>query len=119
MSDREAADVIAAHCEFTMLGDRWQELDRTAATAIGEAILSRDLAYNVAVMKAEKARDCADRFLGLFTDARYYTNGDLGWKHVHGPGSAGWTPITSATFDTGVIAVATSLIGILWVQDED
>ena len=54
-------------------------------------------------------------FLASFEkNARYFTNGTYGPTDL-----SGWNPLTDATFDTGVVAVCDSMIGILWVEDGD
>jgi hypothetical protein len=116
---KNAADVVAEQCGFRGLADGWRELGRDDAESIAAAVLSHDLAYRSELMDAARAKDYAERFLALFDDAKYYTNGDLGPVHAQGGGTAGWDPITGATFDTGVVVVGTNRVGILWVQDED
>lgn len=50
------------------------------------------------------------------SDATYFTNGTWGQPAAQ---STGWQPISNATFDAGIIAVAPQVSAILWVEDED
>jgi hypothetical protein len=65
------------------------------------------------IMSASRAADLWQGFLTLFEGQalRFATNAGLP------PDS--WTPATDATFDLGVIVIATAKAGCLWVEDED
>jgi hypothetical protein len=107
------ADILQLAEEFGLHGKReaFSEITATAARALIEQVLSRDLAYRAAVMSAERAAELAERFLPQFGDrAKYFSNGSC-----HG----GWIPVTDATFDTGVLIIGTDCSGCLWVEDED
>ena len=93
-------------------------LDRAGAHAAIERGLRRTPAYNTEWVTASKAGQVADAFVACFhPDAEFLTNGDL-WL-PNEDDSASWTGVTSATFDTGVVAVADAAAGTLWVTDED
>jgi hypothetical protein len=118
-------DVWVARHGFQGIGDSWLEVRHEEALSLLEYVLSRDLAYDDStIIPAERARSLATRFLELLSpSARYFTNGAfhlppqrLNEHVVQGPS---WTPLTQATFDTGVIALDQQHIGIIWVQDED
>jgi hypothetical protein len=65
-------------------------------------------------MSAELANHLARRVVALFEPGgTYFTNGTLADEE---PGS--WDPATTATFDTGVIAVGPNHVGIVWFTDE-
>ena len=101
---------------FLPLGKAWFEIQKSSATSHLENILHRDLAYNGKIMGKGMAEEFAQRFLSLFSQkARYFTNGNFG-GHSH---LGTWTPITSATFDTGVVCLDAERIGSLWILDED
>lgn len=92
-------------------------LDRVCAHAAIERGLRRTLAYNGRWVKRRSASRVADAFVACFSsDATFFTNGSL-W--LENPRNGGWSPLTSATFDTGIVGVDGAGAGILWVMDED
>ena len=92
-------------------------LDQAGTHSAIERGLRRTLAYNTKWVNASKARRVADAFVACFSsDAAFLTNGYL-W--VSREDTNGWTPLTTATFDTGIVAVDDVAAGILWVTDED
>ena len=99
------------------------EIDAPAALLIVEALLRRDLAYNHEILAKDRAAEHAREFMSEFTEAeyRFFTNGD--WiKYFSERTSLGWTPLTAATFDGGIIVVPRLERGVaacLWVEDED
>lgn len=106
------------------IGKSWREVDALGARKIIQRILHRDLAYNSDLMLQTDAKTLADRVISLFSSrAEYYTNGNfdqdaiaVGPEIKRGPS---WYPITKATFDTGIVFVDKSRIGLIWVEDED
>ncbi|CAM9638316.1 unnamed protein product [Scytosiphon promiscuus] len=99
----------------------WCRISRDNAKAGAVSILHRDLAYDSEVMAAPDASRLAAGFLECFPERNdgglaYFTNGTLIDRRLNG---GGWHPITTATFDCGIIVVAKDSIGILWVSDED
>ncbi len=73
----------------------------------------------VELMSAARAAELADQF-GT-GGVRFFTNGTF-----HEPpeaqrirSGASWTPVTPATFDTGVLVMGPRCSGCLWVEDED
>lgn len=124
LPEREALEVLLD--EFvrtwngTPIGKAWRVVGRSDATGIVEAVLARDLAHDAGRMADESAHQIARQFLDLFPEPCVFaTNGDLGINHAGSRGSAGWAPVTTATFDTGVVAVAPDRVGAVWVMDED
>jgi hypothetical protein len=116
---RGVADALARGLGFRALGPGWQELARGEARATLAAVLARNLAYETALMAEAEAYGLADEFLGRFgTGARFFTNGDLGTRAAGVP-SAGWDPLTEATFDTGVVVVDADRAALFWFEDED
>ena len=66
-------------------------------------------------MTVDVATALATRFVEYCGDgAGFLTNGEIALSS-----SGGWLPITSATFDTGVIGIGRDRLGFLWVEDED
>ena len=110
-----ALDVIVAGYGMRGCAD-WIEIDAQEAERLIVTILNKDLAYGVEVMPVNQANLLAAAFMEPFrVSGRYFTNGTF-----HKPGNPdGWTPLTDATFDTGVVALGPTVAGILWVQDED
>lgn len=97
----------------------WDQLNRSQAEKISSYILDYDLAYNVPIIEKNLAENLSSKFLNFFSEeAVFFTNAsfsdDEGEFHIDG-----WSPITDATFDSGIIVFDGSLIGILWVMDED
>jgi hypothetical protein len=109
---------------FTGIGNEWHEISLAEANTLICRILERDLAYNVELMSHTQSCILRDRFLASFDQqVRFFTNGtfcapstSLSQDVVQGPR---WSPITQATFDTGVVAADGKRIGMLWVEDED
>jgi hypothetical protein len=107
---REAADDLVQRLGYTPLGDSWHEVPLTRAREVLTRYLSTEAAYSTSQMSLQAAEALVDRFLDLVgSDAVYLTNrqGD------------GWSPVTHATFDSGVIAVTPDRVGMLWTEDED
>ncbi|MEJ2863945.1 hypothetical protein [Actinomycetospora flava] len=96
------------------------EVDRaTARDALAE-IIDEDMAYTsterVGSDRAEELADAITAYAGR--DARWWINRPLRrWKRS--AGQRGWQPLTSATFDAGVIAVDQHHVLIAWLMDED
>jgi hypothetical protein len=87
------------------------------ARRIALMVLSRDLAYGSERVPPELASDVAARFFESFADdARFFTNGTF---RADSGELQSWTPITAATFDTGVFAIDGRSVGYVWVEDED
>jgi hypothetical protein len=106
--------------EFGLAADPeyYQEIDAAAARRHLELILHHDLAYRVQHMPIARAAELTARFLAPFGTerVRYFTNAtDF---DATGQNWA-WNPVTTATFDTGVLVVGPQLSGCLWVEDED
>jgi hypothetical protein len=136
----EARDCGVVHCglsaqpspalaelasEFELAADpaNYWEIDAAAARRLAELILNQDMAYNSEIMPPSRASELADRFLAQFGThgVRFYTNGTFheGRGPKLGSPSAGWNPVTAATFDTGILVIGRHRSGCLWVEDED
>lgn len=100
-----------------LLGGVNDEISRKQAEEIICYILNKDLAHSVEISQIDYARKHASNFLELFgDDAKFFSNGMLTGKVK---GLKQWYPASLATFDTGVVCLDSSKIGILWVEDED
>jgi hypothetical protein len=94
-----------------------ERVDRSEARAVLGGLLRTTLAYDSKWLDATNAGQVADAFLSCFSeDAAFLTNGEL-WRRDEVPRS--WTPLTSATFDTGLIGVDGDRAGLVWFLDED
>jgi hypothetical protein len=105
-------DVLELADKFGLRKDptAFELISEAAALSLVASILHRDMAYSHAMMTEDRAKELAERFLGLFgSGARFFSNG---W-----PG--GWNPATEATFDTGVLVIGDEQSGCIWVEDED
>lgn len=98
----------------------WVVVQRGEALELLTDCLSRDLAYQAEIMTPSTARELAAAFLRSFAaDTRFLTNTRKFSEGVDDHSRTCWEPISAATFDTGVIAEAGGVVGILWVEDED
>jgi hypothetical protein len=92
-------------------------LDRVDARKAIESVLRTTLAYDVDWVDGATAERVAESFVACFEpEAAFWTNGHL-WRR--NGDSRAWTPIASATLDTGVVGVDGALAGVLWFIDED
>ena len=111
----DVVDNFVSEFGFVGLGGKWVEVSKSQAKAIGQEILSRDLAYRLQIMPESDASSLAERFTPFFgIGLRCFTNGNIVLSTVSSelvPGA--WNPISAATCVDG------SQIGILWVEDED
>jgi len=102
---------------FSGLGDLWVEVSRDLSFSISKRILSHDLAYNMDEIPLDKADAFAKDYLSLFSsEARFFFNGKFGEGHRFWSGVGS---VANSTFDTGVVAIDSSYVGILWCHDED
>jgi hypothetical protein len=93
----------------------WTDLDGRQALTVSTRVLFADLAYDTPIMPVGVASSLARRFIECIgPKASFFTNGTLGLTHA-----GRWTPLTGATFDTGVVGVSGQRAGLLWVEDED
>jgi hypothetical protein len=119
---RVVADAFVHSLGFRPLGKDWRALPRGNATDVLERILSQDLAYGGQTMTETAAKELSLEFTNFFPgDEPFYTNGVFPPREEYEDGgwAGSWDPITKATFDTGVIAIGSDLVGLLWIEDED
>jgi hypothetical protein len=99
----------------------YREIDADMARAIVAGVLHRDLAYGTRLIPLSEAEELAAEFVQRFGHqaCRYFTNAEF--KHDAGAGLVlvRWNPATTATYDTGVLAVGSTESGCVWVADED
>jgi hypothetical protein len=96
--------------------EEWTELDAQGALQAAIRVLHADLAYDTPVMTIDLANWLARRFLACCGEgAVFVTNGSL----AQTPKGGAWSPLTDATFGTGIVGVSSRRVGLLWVEDED
>lgn len=107
----------ADYWQFTGAPGQLRAISQAQATARLRNCLHRGMAYNVEVMNQETATRLATIFVGLLSaDASWWTN----TSHERDDGRlAAFSPLTDATFDSGVIGVARDSLAIAWFADED
>jgi hypothetical protein len=122
--------IVANACR--PISARWIPINSLDARSRLVGVLTRDLAYGGERMPLEDGARFTDRFVTLFgSESRYYTNGSFRFDLERGKWvpvdssqrtvrvGGRWTPITDATFDTGVVVLSDKRIGMLWVMDDD
>jgi hypothetical protein len=114
---QEALDLFVSQIGYVGLGIHWKEVDQEAAQKILERVLTKDLAYSAKIMSIEDAEEISTKIFNFFQNQyKFFTNAVF--THNYSALSA-WDSLTEATFDTGIIIVSTTMIGMLWVKDED
>jgi hypothetical protein len=120
------ADILSRYESLKRVGlhdlpdESWFSADREQAVSVLCNCLTWDLAYQCELMPTGEARELARVFINSFsTDTTFLTNstGYLSGERSHDPIT--WNPISDATFDTGIIALANGVVGIMWFEDED
>jgi hypothetical protein len=120
----DVVDAFVTRLGFRALADGWCEVEAPEAASIVQHVLHRDLAYNLEIMPEARAATLTIRFFELFSPAaRYFTNATFRRDTEVSAGTVwwvtSWEPLSTATFDAGVVCVDATRIGILWVADED
>lgn len=112
--------VVQAHGLRGIAAD-WIEISAADAHAIVTTLLHRDLAFQGEIMPLATASELATQFFDPIPEPHaYFTNAE--WTHDDGSELAtlhGWTPISDATFDSGVVCLGDGRAALLWMQDED
>lgn len=105
---------------FSIESQDLQEIERDQALDIVKLVLKEDLAYSSQIMSDEQAGELARDFCDQFQKgAKFFTNGSLKESSSGKISLSYWSPITKATFDTGVFIIDEKSVGCLWVEDED
>jgi hypothetical protein len=124
----EPALVAGAFAERCGLrpGEGLRAVERERGERMAMSILERDLAYRDELMSPEDAMALVRRMMriadGGVRPCFLFTNGSLADPPdpaSPSPSPRSWTPMTGATFDTGLVVVAPPLVSLLWVEDED
>jgi len=115
LADARALALCAEREGFSSAPRR--EINRQEAERVATLILTRDLAYGSECIPEAAALEYLRRFLSAFAaDARFFTNGTIDGPKLR---LSNWTPITDATFDTGIFVLDETSVGFLWAEDED
>ena len=95
----------------------WRMIDKDTAIKILTQCLNQDLAYDTQLQPRSDAQAQATAVVDAAgPDAVFFTNGELALPDVQG---RSWTPLTDATFDTGVVAIGKCWSVLCWFLDED
>jgi hypothetical protein len=110
-------DLSAVLAKFGLFDDSSlvTEVSRAEAISILTELLWKDMAYGVECMSLDAAKGFAENFISESESSKckYYSN-------VKSAESKQWQPLTSSTFDSGVIISGNiRRHACLWFQDED
>jgi hypothetical protein len=119
----ESATKLAAAFGLSDKPACYRGTDADMARSILIEILHRDLAYGTRLMPLSRAEALSEAFMQRYGKRgyRFFTNADFKRDAGAGLVLAGWNPATSATFDTGVLALGApgAESACVWVADED
>lgn len=84
------------------------------------------MAYEAELMPFDKANKFANEFCSLFSEQAFFLS-NSSWKTNRNYDISdnsklnfeSWTPLTEATFDSGIIVCDIDKVGIAWFEDED
>lgn len=100
------------------IGDILQEVPLEEAASVMAYIARGSLAYPTHESgSAGTVKNAMDALREMKSDARFFTNGD--WGNPRFENSKGWTPLSTATFDAGVLGIDSETAFIVWTEDED
>lgn len=123
----QVADVLSLSGGLKAIGDSWRTIDRDDATLVLGRWLRFDLACHAPLMATDEADGLVRAILALAGNAReFLTNGSWAKPSTYRRrGESGivvgpsWTPLSTATFDAGVVAVSDERAVMCWFEDED
>lgn len=114
--DSNALVEILTEFEFAHPNVRLHPIGREDASRLIEYLVAYDQAYGGPTDALDIADRCAEDFVRLFGDeARFFTN----TTDPIDARTRSWDSLTDATFDSGVVAVSATTVGIIWFEDED
>ena len=99
---------------YPLTHDALQRLDRTQAAHVLAVAGTGSLAYDQNRPSDASFRVVANALTEFSENAVFFSNGT--WE---AGSSISWHPLTTATFDCGVIGFDEKLAFIYWVEDED
>lgn len=90
----------------------YREITGETAYTLAVEILHRDTVYHDETMPLSEAERLTSAFITLFEEQNphFYTNQFS---------NESWYPATQATCDAGILILGDTIIGTLWVEDED
>ncbi|MBD2254255.1 hypothetical protein [Nostoc parmelioides] len=113
----EILDLFVSQMGYVGLDVHWKEIHQAAAEKILAFVLTKDLAYSSKIMAIEEAEKISTKMFNFFPNpCKFFTNAVFANNYS---ALSAWDSLTDATFDTGIIFVSATLIGMLWVKDED
>ncbi|MBW4612110.1 MAG: hypothetical protein KME21_02295 [Desmonostoc vinosum HA7617-LM4] len=99
------------------IDNKWLKINQEEAKKISLLVMTKDLAYRGEIMDIEAAEQISTQIFNLFAkDCQFFTNAIFVDNYS---AISSWNPVTPATFDTGIIILSNTKIGMLWVEDED
>ncbi|HEY9800955.1 MAG TPA: hypothetical protein V6D25_11400 [Leptolyngbyaceae cyanobacterium] len=114
---QEILDLFVSQMGCVGLGDRWKEIPQAAAKKILAFVLTKDLAYSSKIMPIEEAEKFSTKMLKFFpSPCKFFTNAVFTNNYS---ALTAWDSLTEATFDTGIVIVSPTMMGMLWFKDED
>ncbi len=114
---REIIDLFVTQLGYASLDARWKEINQEEAQKIINFIMTKDLAYSVQLMSLQEAEKIFVKLFHFFSsNSKFFTNASF-INNVSAMNA--WDSITKATFDTGVVILSDTRIGMVWVKDED
>lgn len=123
----QVADALGHASGLKAIGQSWRAIDRDDAAIVLARCLRFDLAYHAPLMATNEADALVQAILAFPGDAReFLTNGSWAKPSTYRRGGESgivvgpsWTPLSTATFDAGVVAVSDERAVICWIEDED
>jgi hypothetical protein len=118
-----ALDAFVTGIGFHALRSNWCEVSRESAKTILIWLLAHEQVYGTRLLRDEQAVMFAKSFVGLFQPkSRFFTNyhapdGNVVPQEGHGLHEVAL--LTKATFNSGIAAVDSRHVGLLWFEDED
>lgn len=119
-ADTAAIDEFVAELNHKKLDSLWKPFEKYDAERLLTSILHKDMAYQCKCMEIGLARSTMRSFFDLFSDSpRFYSNTEFRPESGGLVSIGSYQALTSATFDSGIVAVDESHIGFIWIEDED
>lgn len=112
-------EAIAGQLGYVPVADALHPIEREEAAGLLAWLSRESVAYGSDhIPPPEVVTTVLEALEVLGPDARFWTNGDWA-ERWRGSLSAGWAPLSDATFDVGVIACDADHAFIFWVEEED